>query len=83
MALTEKQRAVVNRKWTDQVCKDRRRLYGLKGQKRSVVDAIDDWIEANQPSFNQALPQPFRSNATAKEKAEALVFVVNQRWEVT
>lgn len=35
---------------------------------REAVTATDQWIEANQASYNAALPEPFRSGATAPQK---------------
>lgn len=35
---------------------------------RAAVDATDDWIEDNQASFNAALPDAFRNNATLDQK---------------
>jgi len=35
----------------------------------AAVAATDAWIEANQVSFNAALPNPFRSQASAAQKA--------------
>ena len=39
-----------------------------KSDLRAAVDATDGWIEANQASFNQALPQAARDNLTAIQK---------------
>ena len=39
-----------------------------KVQLMAAVVATDDWIEANQASYNAALPQPFKGNATAVQK---------------
>jgi hypothetical protein len=40
----------------------------------AVVNATDDWIEDGQASYNQALPEPFRSAATLAQKT--LVFCI-------
>lgn len=45
----------------------------------AAVAAIDDWIDANQASFNAALPQPFRSSATAAQKSELFGYVLWRR----
>lgn len=55
----------------------------LKAQLRSVINAIDDWCEANATSFNNAIPQPMRGTLTQKEKALLLVVVVIRRHLVT
>lgn len=39
--------------------------------KAALLDAVaatDAWIEGNQVSYNAALPNPFKSNATAEQK---------------
>lgn len=45
----------------------------------AAVAAVDDWVEANTPSFNQALPLPFRTSATAAQKAEIFAYVLWRR----
>jgi hypothetical protein len=45
----------------------------------AAVAATDDWIEANTPSFNSALPQPFRGQATTEQKAEIFAYVLWRR----
>lgn len=45
----------------------------------AVIGAIDDWVEANQASYNAALPALFRNNASSQLKALALFFVVRKR----
>jgi len=55
----------------------------LKLDLRAAVYAIDDWIEANQASFNSSLPQPARSALTAKQKVELFMAVAKRRFEVT
>ncbi len=53
-----------------------------KSQLRAAVDATDDWIEANQGSFNAALPQPARSVLTAKDKTKLFMAVAGKRFGV-
>ena len=53
-----------------------------KAELRAAINAIDDWSEANQTSFNTAIPQPARGALTAKEKALLLMFVTAKRWGV-
>jgi len=47
---------------------------------RSVINAVDDWVNANAVNYNAALPQPFRTNATAAQKALVLMWVVQRRY---
>lgn len=51
----------------------------LKSATVAVIGAIDDWVEANQASYNAALPALFRNNASSQLKALALFFVVRKR----
>jgi hypothetical protein len=53
-----------------------------KVQLRAVYNAIDDWIEANAASFNAALPQPYRSQATPKQKARMFMHVAARKFKV-
>ncbi len=50
-----------------------------KADLAAGIGAIDDWIDANQASFNAALPQPFRSSATQAQKAELFGYVLWRR----
>ena len=34
----------------------------------AAIIATDEWIDGNQASFNNALPQPFRGAATLEQK---------------
>lgn len=55
----------------------------VKDELKAAVNAIDDWVEANQTSFNNAIPQPARSSLTTKQKAQLLMYVVRRRYEVS
>lgn len=50
-----------------------------KTDLRAAVDAVDDWVDANQTSFNTAIPQPARNALTAAQKSALLVYVVMRR----
>jgi hypothetical protein len=50
-----------------------------KGELLEAVGAVDDWIDDNQASFNQALPTPFRTGATTVQKAWLFAFVLMRR----
>lgn len=45
----------------------------------AAVAATDDWIDANQASFNSALPQPFRSSANLELKTLLFCYVAMRR----
>ena len=46
----------------------------------AAATAIDGWIDANQASFNQALPEPFKSGASASLKAALFMAIVERRF---
>lgn len=47
-----------------------------------AVNAVDNWVDANQISFNAALPEPFATWATSKQKAIILALVLVRRFLV-
>ena len=51
-----------------------------KADLRAAVNALDQWLEDNKASANQALPQPFREVATTPQKALLLQFVIQRRF---
>jgi hypothetical protein len=61
---------------------ERARIALAKSDLRAAVDSIDAWVDANAPSFNQAIPQPARSGLTPRQKARLLLYVVRRRFEV-
>jgi len=54
----------------------------LKADVQAAVAAVDDWVVANQASFNAALPLPARTSLTAAQKAELLALVLQRRYDV-
>ncbi len=54
----------------------------LKTDLRAAVDATDDWIEANQASFNSALPLLARTSLTTRQKALLFMAVAARKFEV-
>ncbi len=50
-----------------------------KADLRAALDACDTWVDSNAASFNTALPQPFRGQATAQQKTLLLCFVAMRR----
>lgn len=51
-----------------------------KQQIRAALDAVDDWVNANQASFQAALPSPANAVLTKQQKAALLVYVVEKRF---
>lgn len=39
-----------------------------KNDLKAAVDATDSWIDDNQTGYNNALPEPFKSEATQAQK---------------
>jgi len=54
----------------------------LKGDLLDAVQAVDQWVVDNQASYNSALPEVFRTNATPEQKAMLLMYVVTRRYLV-
>lgn len=50
-----------------------------KAQLRAAVDETDNWIDANQASFNSALPLPFRTSANLAQKTFLFCYVAMRR----
>ena len=53
-----------------------------KPELREAVDAIDSWVNLNATTFNLAIPQPARSELTARQKVWLLEQVVRRRFEI-
>ena len=50
-----------------------------KADLMAAVAAADTWADANAAAYNAALPNPFRTAATASEKAVVLALVALAR----
>jgi len=48
--------------------------------REAAVNAADDWADANQASYNAALPEPFATWATPRQKAALLAWVIQASW---
>lgn len=51
----------------------------VKGDLRAALDATDTWIENNQGAFNAALPEPYKTAATAAQKTLLFCYVAMRR----
>jgi hypothetical protein len=67
------------RAWLRWMRDNRQPVAFTKADLRDALDATDDWIDENQASFNSALPQPFRSAATAEQKTLLFCYVAMRR----
>lgn len=54
-----------------------------KTELRAAINAIDQWIDDAQGSFNLAIPQPARGVLTAKQKAQLFFAVARRRLDLT
>lgn len=77
--LTDPDRAAVTADWqrinTDPV--------GVtKPDLRAALNAVDDWLDANESALNTAIPQPARAQLTTKQKAHLLMFVIRKKYGV-
>lgn len=50
-----------------------------KAELKAAIDAADDWIEANQASFNSALPTAARTILSLVQKTLILCYVAMKR----
>jgi hypothetical protein len=81
MPLTNPQKDATRREWvTSQVQSSSQPIQFNKADLRAAITAIDDWATANSASFNTALPEPFKTQATATQKAALFAFVVLRRF---
>jgi len=75
--LTEQQRSDA---WAELMRKFKGSTVVTKAQLRAALDAVDDWVDANTTSFNNAIPQPQRSDLNTEQKAQLLMVVVSKRF---
>jgi hypothetical protein len=47
-----------------------------KADLLAAVNAADDWRNTNATAYNTALPDPFKTNATAAQKSMLLCYVI-------
>ena len=46
----------------------------------NAVTLAEAWVTSNEASFNTALPEPFKTNATTTEKALLLAYVLSVKY---
>jgi len=76
--LSDSERAVA----TAEFIRDNRSTFAAvtKGDIRAALNALDDFLDTNATTINNAIPQPARGQLTQQQKARLLVFVVQQRY---
>ena len=73
-------RQAVNADYQRDVSSERGQFNGLtKADLLAAVAAIDQWIEDNTTSFNQAIPLPARTALTTVQKSELFLRVLKRR----
>jgi hypothetical protein len=53
-----------------------------KPELDAAIAAVDQWIEDNQASFNNSLPEPAKTNLSGNQKVLLFFYVANERFEV-
>ena len=82
MALTTEERAELTTLFQREESKILNEIGISKTELRDAINAVDDWIDTNQSSYNTNLPLPARTYLTAKQKALLLSYVALKRTEV-
>jgi hypothetical protein len=80
--LSDGDRVGVLRRFATELSSARQEFAVSKPDLRAAVNAIDDWANANQASFNNAIPLPARTSLTTKQKVQLLFYVLMRRYEV-
>lgn len=74
---TEEQKTAIARRFIEVVHVGERQTaeVDMDDLKAAAGDAFD-WADTNQTGFNTALPDPFKTVATTKQKAQLLSFAL-------
>lgn len=80
MALSETERQNASSEFQRDESREHETISGLKSQVRQLIDALDDYLDANQVAINQSIPQPARNLFTQRQKARALIYIVEKRY---
>ena len=79
--LTDPDRKELWAKFMSDISAEREPISVTKYDLREAVDAIDQWIEDNQASFNQSIPLPARTELTARQKVRIFMMIVQHRFK--
>lgn len=52
-----------------------------KSDIKAAIVAVDQWVQDNKTSFNNALPTATKNNLTASQKSQILVYVMERRFQ--
>lgn len=83
MALTSAQIADLRHDYCEELSRINEAMGLGKADMLAAVQATDDWIEANQASYNAALPTKARNVLTATQKVRLFMAVARKRYEVS
>lgn len=78
--LVDAYRAALQKEFCEDLSRARTAFNTTKPNLRAAVNAIDDWVVANQASFNTAIPLPARTELTVAQKTELLMRVLAKRF---
>lgn len=70
-------------RWMSDMSSNREPTAITKADLLAAVNAVDAWVDANQVSYNNALPVAARTTLTPQQKAQLLLYVIRRRYEVT
>lgn len=82
MALTTEQRLKVYKKIVNYISKNRIDININKQELKNAVTGIDNWIDTEQVNYNLSIPEPARTELTAKQKTQLFMEILKKRWEV-
>ena len=76
MALSEQDRQRTVAQWQRD---NKSTVSALELELRTALGAIDDWVDAVQANFNQAIPADIRSKLSTSQKIDLLMYVLLRR----
>jgi hypothetical protein len=85
VALTDEQRIIVGLDILKQMCQEEDvdcTQVTVRDAVLAAASAADQWTDDNQVSYNTALPEPFRTWATPRQKAQVLAYVLLHRFNL-
>ncbi len=81
--LSDADRGAVWRQLMSELSGRREHLGILKGEGRTALNAMDQWISDKMASFNTTIPEPARSVLTSDQKEEWFSALLHRRREVS
>lgn len=78
--LTGPQRSAAHAEFMRELSKIRDVTGLTKPELRLAINAVDQWLEDNRSSYNQALPVAARTGLTAIQKSRLLTLMIRRRF---